>query len=97
MIHHEGHGHNTFDWAKTCEKNRLRGAVMKEFEDGCLAEFGEGCYMIPEACSRLVHFGWRQIVKSRMYPHNKDVDWEGYCEWDRSGGGADPFTVGWRV
>ena len=31
-------GHTTFDWAKTCKRNRDRSNVMYMFERGCLTE-----------------------------------------------------------
>ena len=70
---------------------------MYMFERGCLTELhGEfdigSCFRK----GRLVHPEWIRTMKSHVYPHNSDVDWDEYCDWVRAGQGLEEFTMTWH-
>ena len=39
------------------------------------------------------HKEWAEIIKSQVYPHHSDADWEDYVEWVEKGGGDEWFQT----
>ena len=92
-------GHKTVDWTKTCKKNILRADLIEVFEEGCSLGIEDGFdHMHGDLqLQRLSNVEWRNRVKSRVYPHNPNVDWEEYCEWAHSGRSCMDFKSSYEL
>ena len=93
-------GHTTCKWAQTSKKNKDMHYILCDLERECLKELHDKYNGFDyEPCfrrNRLAHPEWIQTVKSHVYPHSSDVDWDEYCERVRAGEGIEEMTVTWR-
>ena len=85
---------------KICERPRrprpprsvnpqYRNAFLMDFENDCLAR--NWCGAPPKGPNIWQNYRWARMIKSQVYPHHSDVDWQEYCEWVIGGGGDEWF------
>ena len=69
----------------TVERNNF----MMDFENSCLQQDWAG--LPPTGSKRYEHEEWAAMIKTQVYPHHSDVDWEEYITWVERGGGDEWF------
>ena len=68
-------------------------AFLMDFENACLANRWNSNAPHPVGPKRHEHKEWAAMIKSQVYPHHSDVDWEDYVEWVENGGGDEWFQI----
>ena len=68
-------------------------AFLMDFENACLVDNWNSSVPHPVGPKRHEHKEWAKMIKSQVYPHHSDVDWEDYVEWVENGGGAEWFQI----
>ena len=69
-----------------------RDNFMMDFENSCLSEnWDDANKQHPTGILRHADAEWATMIKSQVYPHHSDVDWQEYCEWVFHGGGDECF------
>ena len=82
--------HKDVDWSKSKEEeNRHRDDFLMDFENSCLAYFGDNFPTGPQCHTNKE---WTTSFKRQVYPHHSDVDWSEYVAWVSHGGGDERFT-----
>ena len=63
---------------------------MMDFENNCLScwDTRKG---IPKGRKRYENNEWATLIKSKVYPHHSDIDWDEYVAWVSQGGGDEWF------
>ena len=63
-----------------------------DFENSCLSQNWDNAKkQHPTGILRHADAEWAAMIKTQVYPHHSDVDWEEYCEWVSHGGGDEYF------
>ena len=71
-----------------------RDAFMMDFENSCLLQNWDNAKkQHPTGLLRHPDSEWVAMIKSQVYPHHSDIDWEEYCEWVFHGGGDECFQA----
>jgi hypothetical protein len=69
-----------------------RDAFMMDFENACLSqEWDNSKKQFPTGRLRHADAEWGAMIKTQVYPHSSEIDWEEYCEWVFHGGGNEYF------
>ena len=66
----------------------IRDAFYMDFENECLREWGKE---VPKGKKRHENKEWAEIIKSQVWPHHSDIDFQEYIEWVENGGGDEWF------
>ena len=81
--------HKNFNWFEKTKANTDRDNFMMDFENYCandlFRKFPKG------GPRRLENKKWAAFMKTQVYPHHSDVDWDEYVAWVKAGGGDEYF------
>ena len=69
-----------------------RDNFMMDFENACLSQNWDNSKK-PFPTGRLRHTDaeWAAMIKTQVYPHSSEIDWEEYSDWIFFGGGDEWF------
>ena len=71
-----------------------RDDFMMNFENACLSQNWDNAKkQHPTGIMRHADAEWAAMIKTQVYPHHSDIDWEEYCEWVFHGGGDECFQA----
>ena len=81
-------GHRDMYELMTTERDNF----LMDFENACLSQNWDNSKKpFPKGMMRHTDAEWGEMIKTQVYPHHSDVDWEEYCDWIFFGGGDECF------